>query len=185
MSAATTTEQEAPFAVGPLQMIVVGFAEDTFTGKILPELRRLNELDVVRLVDLLVVAKDDEGEIDVHQISDLDEHEATQFGALIGALVGLGTGRAEEVERAATAGAAELEDGHLFDEQAVWYLSDAIPAGTAAAIALIEHRWAIPLRQKIVEAGGRALADEWIHPADLIAVGKMVAQQKAAAARAR
>jgi hypothetical protein len=36
---------------------------------------------------------------------------------------------------------------------------------------LIEHLWAIPLRDKIVQAGGIALADEWIHPADLIAVG--------------
>jgi hypothetical protein len=36
---------------------------------------------------------------------------------------------------------------------------------------LIEHRWAIPLRNKLVEAGGVALADEWIHPADLVAIG--------------
>jgi uncharacterized membrane protein len=178
MSATPKTDPEAPSVVGPVQMLVVGFTHDSFTGKILPELRRLKELDVVRLIDLLVVAKDEAGEIDVHQITDLDQDEAERFGALIGALVGLGTGNSEEVERAAVAGAAELEDGHVFDEQTVWYLSDAIPAGTAAAIALIEHRWAIPLRDKIIEAGGHALADEWIHPADLIAVGKVVAEQK-------
>jgi uncharacterized membrane protein len=182
MSAART-KPAAP--VGPVQMLVVGFTEDHFTGEILPELRRLKELDVVRLIDLLVVAKDDAGEIDVHQISDLDEDEAVRFGALIGALVGLGTGSEDEVEHAAVAGAAELEDGHVFDEQTVWYLSDAIPTGTAAAIALIEHRWAIPLRDKIIEAGGHALADEWIHPADLIAVGKLVAEQKRATAETR
>jgi uncharacterized membrane protein len=156
---------------GPVQMLVVGFSEDTFTGKILPELRRLKELDLVRLLDLLVVRKDEEGEIAVHQISDLEKDEAVEFGALVGALVGLGTGDDEVVERAAVAGAAELEDGHVFGEESIWYLSDTIPRGTAAAIALIEHRWAIPLRDKIVEAGGLALADEWIHPADLIAVG--------------
>ena len=71
----------------------------------------------------------------------------------------------------AVAGAAELEDGHVFDEDAVWYLSDAIPEGTAAAVALIEHRWAIPLRDKIAKAGGMTLADEWIHAADLLAIG--------------
>jgi hypothetical protein len=43
--------------------------------------------------------------------------------------------------------------------------------GGSAAVALIEHRWAIPLRDKILDAGGVALADEWIHPADLVAIG--------------
>jgi uncharacterized membrane protein len=178
----STSEATRPHtSLGPVQMLVVGFGETTFTGKILPELRRLKEMDVVRLLDLLVVRKDDEGEIDVHQISDLDEDEAIEFGALIGALVGLGTGDEEEVERAAVAGAAELEDGHVFGEESIWYLSDAIPKGTMAAIALIEHRWAIPLRDKIVEAGGMALADEWIHPTDLIAVGRAASQKTGAA----
>ena len=63
------------------------------------------------------------------------------------------------------------QDGHIFDESEVWYLADAIPAGTSAAIALLEHRWAIPLREKIQRAGGISLADEWVHPEDLVAVG--------------
>jgi hypothetical protein len=69
------------------------------------------------------------------------------------------------------AGAAELEDGHVFDETEVWYLADAIPEGSSAAVVLIEHLWAIPLRDRIADAGGTALADAWIHPADLIAIG--------------
>ena len=103
--------------------------------------------------------------------SDLNQDEAEKFGAIVGALVGFGAGGEEEMESGALAGAQELEDGHLLDDQAVWYLSDAIPQGTAAAVALIEHRWAIPLRDKIAKAGGVTLADEWIHAADLIAVG--------------
>ena len=94
-----------------------------------------------------------------------------EFGAIVGALVGIGTGSEEETVRAAEAGAHELEDGHLLGDDEVWYLADAIPEGSSAAVVLIEHRWAIPLRDKIVEAGGTALADEWIHPADLIAIG--------------
>ena len=105
------------------------------------------------------------------QASDLNQDEAEKFGAIVGALVGFGAGGEEEMESGALAGAQELEDGHLLDDQAVWYLSDAIPQGTAAAVALIEHRWAIPLRDKIAKAGGVTLADEWIHAADLIAVG--------------
>jgi uncharacterized membrane protein len=164
-------EAGASFPIGPVQILVVGFDDDEFTGRILPELKRLRQLDVVRLVDLLVVRKDEAGEIDVQQTRDLDHDEAVAFGALIGALVGVGTRSTGEMQHAAIAGAAELEDNHLIDDEAVWYLSDAIPAGSAAAVALIEHRWAIPLRDRIVEAGGFALADEWIHPADLVAVG--------------
>ena len=59
----------------------------------------------------------------------------------------------------------------MIDEEDAWYIADVIPNGSAAAIALIEHRWLIPLRDKIVAAGGRALADEWIHAKDLVAIG--------------
>ena len=94
-----------------------------------------------------------------------------QFGAIVGALVGFGTGDEDMVEDAAVAGATALADGHVFESDDVWYLADAIPNDTAAAIALIEHRWAMPLRDKILDKGGFVLADEWIHPKDLIAIG--------------
>jgi uncharacterized membrane protein len=169
---------------GPVQMLVLEFDRTRFDGEIMPELERLKDDGVIRLIDLLFVTKTEDGELDVIQTSDLSKDEATEFGALIGALVGLGMGSEEETVRAAEAGAAELEDGHIFDETEVWYLADAIPAGSSAAVALIEHRWAIPLRDKIVQAGGIALADEWIHPADLIAVGAAAAGSVAGAEKA-
>jgi hypothetical protein len=46
-----------------------------------------------------------------------------------------------------------------------------IPNDSAAAIALLEHRWAIPLRGAILEAGGTVFADSWVHPSDLVAAG--------------
>jgi hypothetical protein len=49
-----------------------------------------------------------------------------------------------------------------------------IPPGASAAIALIEHRWAIPLRNAIETAGGQTLADTWVHPQDLVAIGAAV-----------
>lgn len=168
--------------MGPVQMLVLGFEGDRLTGEIAPELARLRDNDVVRVIDLLVVKKNDDGEVEVMQRSDLSPDEATKFGAVVGALIGLGADDEEGAEVGALAGAAELEDGHVFEESEVWYLSDAIPNGTAAAIALIEHRWAIPLRDKIVDAGGVALADEWIHPADLVAIA---AAERADAAHAR
>ena len=161
--------------LGPVQMLIVGFQGDNFDGSIMKELDRLKEHDIVRLVDLLFVKKNDDGEIEVVQRSDLDAEEAQEFGAIVGALVGFGADEEEGAEFGAIAGAAELEDGHLFDDAAVWYLGDAIPEGTAAAVALLEHRWAIPLRDKIAQAGGITLSDAWIHPADLVAAGALAA----------
>jgi len=156
---------------GPVQMLVLGFDRTKFDGAVMPELARLKEAGIVRLIDLLFVSKNEDGEIEVVHQSDLSADEATEFGALVGALVGLGTGDEEVALQAATAGAAEGEDGHFLGDTEVWYLADSIPEGTSAAVALIEHLWAIPLRDKIVDVGGVALADEWIHPADLIAIG--------------
>jgi uncharacterized membrane protein len=177
----TPTHSGDGLTLGPVQMLVVGFAGDNFSGEIRDELERLKEHDIVRLIDLLLVKKNDDGEIEVLQTSDLDQNEAEEFGAVVGALVGFGAGGDEEVERGAIAGAAELEDGHVFDDNAVWYLSDAIPDGTAAAVALLEHRWAIPLRDKIAQAGGVTLSDAWIHAADLVAIGLVGAAAKDAA----
>jgi uncharacterized membrane protein len=166
---------------GPVQMLVLEFDRTTFRGEIIPELERLKEAGIVRLIDLLVVRKPEGGELEVVQTSDLTQDEATEFGALVGALIGLGAGDEEQAYRTAVAGAEELADGHVFSDTEVWYLSDAVPEGSSAAVALIEHRWAIPLRDKILDAGGTVLADEWIHPADLLAVGAAAASEDVAA----
>ena len=54
---------------------------------------------------------------------------------------------------------------------AVWSVADVVPPGSMAAVVLLEHRWAIPLRDAVRRAGGAALADAWIHPEDLVLYG--------------
>jgi len=174
------THTDEGLTLGPVQMLIVGFEGDNFDGSIMAELDRLKEHDIVRLIDLLFVKKNEDGELEIAQRTDLSSDEAQQFGAIVGALVGFGAEGEEGAEHGALAGAAELEDGHVFDDEAVWYLGDAIPDGTAAAVALLEHRWAIPLRDKIAQAGGLTLSDAWIHVADLVAVGALSAAQKSA-----
>jgi uncharacterized membrane protein len=166
---------------GPVQMLVVGFAGTEFTGEIMQELKRLKEADIVRLVDMIVVRKQD-GQVETVQASDLSVEEAEDFGALVGALIGAGMGEEEGVEAGLIAGAEAGSDGHIIDENQVWYLADAVPEGTTAAVALLEHRWAIPLRDKIIAKDGIVLADAWIHPADLIAIGAMAADAAGAPA---
>jgi uncharacterized membrane protein len=166
---------------GPVQMLVVGFAGTEFTGEIMQELQRLKEADIVRLVDMIVVRKQD-GQVETVQASDLSVEEAENFGALVGALIGAGMGEEEGVEAGLIAGAEAGADGHVIDEDQVWYLADAVPEGTTAAVALLEHRWAIPLRDKIIAKDGMVLADAWIHPADLVAIGAMAADAAGASA---
>jgi len=156
---------------GPVQLLVVGFENGKFSGEILGELKRLREHDIVRLVDLLFVTKSEDGELAAAEMSDLSQDEAAEFGALAGALLGLGAAGEEGAEEGAALGAAALEEGHAYSEEEVWYLADAIPPGSSAGIALIEHRWAIPLREAIQRAGGEPLADSWVHPSDLVAAG--------------
>jgi uncharacterized membrane protein len=158
-------------SIGPIQMLVVGFEGPKFKGEILEELRRLKDEDIIRLIDLLVIKKNDDGTVETLHQSDLTEHEAIEFGAVAGALIGLGAAGEEGAKAGARAGAEALEDGHALSDDQVWYAADAIPNGTAAGIALIEHRWAIPLRDAIVRAGGMPLIDEWIHVTDLVAAG--------------
>jgi uncharacterized membrane protein len=163
-------------ATGPVQILVIGFDKPEFSGAIRGELERLRENDVVRLVDMVVVHKNADGSVERLQASDLSLEEAQELGATLGALVGLGMDGEEGAEIGAVLGAAATEDGHLLDENA-WYVDDAIPPDSAAAIVLLEHRWAIPLREAVRDANGFHLADAWVHPIDLVALGVLAAEE--------
>ena len=91
-------ERSARF--GPIQIWTFAFDGNRFSGEILPELDRLKEAEVIRLIDLLVVRKDGAGRVATLTASDLDWEEATQFGAMIGGLIGLGS-TARKVRRSA------------------------------------------------------------------------------------
>jgi uncharacterized membrane protein len=159
---------------GPMQILVIAFKDAKLTGEILPELRRLREHDIVRLVDLIVVSRDDEGNLTHLEMSDLSEAETREFGAFVGALVGFGAEGAEGLEKGAEAGAEVMADG-FFTNAERWAVTDAVPNGSAAAIALLEHRWALPLRAAVHRAGGLSIADGWVHPADLMGLGEQFA----------
>ena len=85
-------------AMGPVQMLVLGFAEPNFTGKIAAELDRLRQSEFVKIVDALVVNKDDEGNITALQVSDLTQDESIEMGAIAGALIGFGYGGDDDDE---------------------------------------------------------------------------------------
>ena len=77
-------------AIGPVQLLVLGFNEPDFHGEIIAELERLRQSDTVRVIDALAVYKDAEGEIEVAHLSNLSKDEAIELGSKVGALIGLG-----------------------------------------------------------------------------------------------
>ncbi len=165
-------------AIGPVQLVVIGFNQPDFKGEILSEFDRLKENDVVRVIDGLAIHKDVEGEVTTIKRSDLGGKDAAEFGAVVGALIGLGAAGLEGAKVGAKAGAAAVEEGiDIFDEEDVWDIIDDIPNDSAAAVILLEHRWAIPLRDAIRRAGGFHVADGFVHPEDLVAVGVLAAEE--------
>lgn len=156
-------------AIGPVQLLVVSFDKESFTGAIVSELRRLRENDVIRVIDALVVRKGEDGTLAALPWSDLSVEEVEDMGAVLGALIGVGP--AEEVGTGASLEAGA--DGHFMDDSEVWDVADSIPNGSVAAIALIEHLWAIPLRDAITRHGGIPVSGEWVHALDLVEIGLM------------
>jgi hypothetical protein len=128
---------------GPVQVLVVGFAEPSFSGEVIAELTRLREAGVVRLVDVLLVQRDEEGTFNT-----LAPPPGVDPGWGEVAIDILGGG-----------------DEHGSDT-GTWSLADMVEPGSVAAVALIEHLWAGPLVDTIIAAGGRPLGELWLSPED-------------------
>jgi uncharacterized membrane protein len=177
----TGPRERRDMSIGPVQLIVLGFPEPNFHGEIIAELERLRETGAVRVIDALAVHKDADGEIEVAHLSNLTDDEAIEFGSVVGALIGLGIDGEEGMAAGAEAGAmAAAEDGaDVFSDEDAWDVIEEIPNGSAAALVLLEHTWAIPLRNAVVAAGGFRIGDGFISPLDLIAVGLVSAEEAA------
>ena len=166
-------------AIGPVQLIVLGFNHPEFHGEIIAELEKLRESDTVRVIDSLAVYKDAEGELEVEHLSNLSEDEAIELGSKIGGLIGLGIEGEEGLEAGAAAGAeqAATEGVHPFSDDEAWDVLEEIPNDSAAALILLEHHWAVPLRDAIARAGGFRIGDGFISPLDLVEIGLLTAQE--------
>jgi uncharacterized membrane protein len=163
-----------------VQLIVLGFSHPDFHGEIIEELEKLRESDMVRVIDSLVVYKDAAGELEVEHLSNLTTDEAVELGSKIGALIGLGIEGEEGMEVGAELGAEAAAEGiQAFDEAEAWDVLEDIPNDSAAALVLLEHHWAVPLRDAIARAGGFRISDGFISPLDLVAIGLVSAEEAA------
>ena len=155
-------------SLGPVQLLVLGFNHPDFHGELIAELERLRQNDMVRVIDALAVYKDVAGALEVAHLSDQTQDEAIELGSVVGALVGLDIDGEEETD---------YDEAPAFPEQDEWDVIDDIPTDSAAALVLLEHRWAVPLRDAIARAGGFRISDGFISPFDLVEVGLLTPEE--------
>jgi uncharacterized membrane protein len=156
-----------------MQLVVIGFgSNDRFSGEIIEELDWVRETQQIRLVDGLFVARSLEGDLLVVEDSDLDIDERMEFGAVVGALIGFGAAGEEGAEIGADLGALRVaENNYGIGEDMLASVVGDIPPGTSALLLLIEHTWAIGLRDAVRNAGGIVLSQAMLTPEALITVG--------------
>ena len=118
--------------LGPIEVIVIEFPGNRFTGEIMPELQRLVDEDVVSVIDGLLAIKDEQGDVAILELSEIDAND----------------------DAAALAGLLDQLESLVSDED-VEELAAALEPGSSAAILVFEHTWAKPLRDAIVASGGR------------------------------
>jgi hypothetical protein len=124
--------------VGPLELLVVKFPGNKFTGEVAPALTGLVESGLIRVIDILFVYKDEAGEVSVLEINDLDDDDFSHFDPVVADLTGM-----------------------LTVEDARW-LSTEFEPNSSAAVMLFENTWATRFRDALVRANGQLVLNERI-----------------------
>jgi Family of unknown function (DUF6325) len=142
--------------LGPVDWIVVEFPGSRFNGQIAPALLDLVERDLVRVLDLLVLKKDDDGSLEAFELSDLDEGEIGELRTY------------------------ESELAMLLSEEDVTSLAAAIEPGSSAAVLVWENTWAAPFASAVRRSGGQLVASGRIPIQALLAAIEADEQEEAA-----
>lgn len=157
---------------GPIQMLVIGFGPDAqFRGEILEELENLSGRGLIRIIDLLFVNKTQQGDIQALEMSDLTDEEAEELGSIVEKLIGIGAGVEPEMESGDLSTAIREYGIGLEDLQEI---ANELAPGESAGMLLVEHAWALELRDAIRRAGGVPIAQGFLTPELLLMVGAEV-----------
>lgn len=159
---------------GPIQVIAFAFDRvDQFKGQILRELDELRSHGMIRVIDLQFVMKEADGTVHALHERDLPDRSVSAFGALIDPLLGLvATVEAHPEQASALEMMLSPEQGAGLDLDLIRSAVTDLEPGTAAALVLIEHAWAIGLGTAIMEAGGRMVAQGFLTRDALLAIGQ-------------
>jgi hypothetical protein len=130
-----TTIDTAQEELGPVDYLVIEFpaGHQNFTGEVAEELARLSESGIIRVLDLLILSKNEDGSVDALEIDDTPEVDAI---------------RALEADVAEILAADDVE-----------LLSEAMEPGSFAGVLVFENRWAAPFAAATRRAGGQLIAN--------------------------
>ena len=126
--------------LGPLEVIVIEFKGNKFRGEIAPALREIVERDIIRIIDLTFIKKDQEGNVTAFELFELDPEEAAVFDPIAWEIQG------------------------LFSDEDVTTIADSMANNTSSALLLFEHVWASRFKEAVIKADGRVSADYRIPP---------------------
>lgn len=134
------THQPRQRVMGPVDWLVVRFPGNKFTGKIAPEMRRLEDTGIVRVIDLVFIRKDAEGNVETFEIGDLGGEDENAYQTFSGGL-----------------------DEWLTQDDIDSIGSD-MPNNSSAGAILFENLWAIRLKEAMLDAGGELVAQGRVSP---------------------
>jgi hypothetical protein len=132
--------------LGPVDYLVVEFPGSNFNGEIMPELVDLVQRGIIRVLDLVLIKKEEDGSYDALEF---DEIEDSALGDL------------REFER-------ELAD--VLSEEDIISAADALEPGSTAGLLVYENLWAAPFASAVRRSGGQLVADGRIPVQALLAV---------------
>jgi DNA-binding NarL/FixJ family response regulator len=162
-SAALQAVSRRATMTAPLQVIALSFSRDVGSEeRILAEVDRLRGRGVLRLLDMLFMAKSQDGTVERLSIGDDED-----FGSLLTAVV---PGANDSV-----GGLAPADGSAAFDRADARALADSLEPGTAVAFLLVEHYWAAPLFDAISETGGTLIGEGFLTADTGLVVGAEVA----------
>ena len=122
--------------LGPVDYLVVEFpaGKSNFTGEMAAELASLVESGTIRVLDLMILRKAEDGTVEAFEIDDLDESEAGELLAL------------------------ETEIAEILAAEDVVHLAEAMENGSTAGVLVWENSWAAPFASAARRAGGQLIA---------------------------
>ena len=169
--------------IGPLQLVLVKFADEQRTAGIVEELKAVRKTGVIRLVDMLYVYKNMQGELQVKEASDLAEAQKAEYGLVLQGLLGMRAAHktAGDVDKIAAAMSLSPGDFGLSSEQ-VQQMGQDLPNGGSAILILFEHVWAVRLKEALLNAGGQLIAQGLLSP-EALALGGTTLEEAVAAAQ--
>jgi uncharacterized membrane protein len=180
---------EAMVEFGPISLLAVGFPDiRNLKGELLKEIFKLSDANIIRIVGLSAIVKDGKGKVTSAQLTEFSDDERIKLGAGIGALIGLGAAGEKGAVAGADAGAERVynkgEEFGLNPDQIRGIARD-MPMGTAAGLLLIEHLWAKEFKEIGRKLHGSVLANAFITPESLVALGTKLADGARAAEMAK